>query len=98
MAVPSGGDVTCRITNTAVSPKLTLVKVVDNGNTGATTPPTAWTLTATGPTTVSGTAGNRSVTGATVEVGTYDLSETGPAGYTAGRGCVAVGRRRRSRR
>ena len=40
VVVPPGGAVRCTITNTAVSPTLTLVKVVDNGTTGATTPAT----------------------------------------------------------
>ena len=54
----------CTITNTAVTPTLTLVKVVDNGTTGATTPATAWTLTAAGPTPISGTTGAAAVTDA----------------------------------
>ena len=81
VAVPPGGAVQCTITNTAVTPRLTLVKVVDNGSSGATTPDTAWTLTATGPTPISGTTGTATVTAAPVHVGTYTLSETGPLGY-----------------
>ena len=81
--MPPGGNVTCTITNTAIAPKLTLVKTVDNGTTGATTPATAWTLTATGPTPISGTTGSPAVTAAQVQVGTYTLTETGPPGYTA---------------
>ena len=41
-------DVTCTITNTADAPTLTLVKVVDNGATGATSVANDWDLTATG--------------------------------------------------
>ena len=57
VVVPPGGVVACTITNTAVSPLLTLVKVVDNGLTGATTPATEWVLSAAGPTPVSGRVG-----------------------------------------
>ena len=53
MAVASGANVTCRITNTAVAPQLTLVKQVDNGSTGATATPANWTLAAAGPTPLS---------------------------------------------
>ena len=84
VAVPSGGTVVCTITNTAVAPKLTLVKKVDNGTTGATTQPTAWTLTGTGPTTITGVTGSSAVTAAAAKVGKYTLSEsTTPSGYTA---------------
>ncbi len=46
VTVPPGGDVSCQITNTAVAPVLTLVKVVDNGTTGRTAVPADFTLTA----------------------------------------------------
>ena len=83
VTVPNGGDVTCQITNTAIAPTLTLVKVVDNGTTGGTGAPTDWTLTADGPTVVTGNSGQPAVTTRPVEVGTYDLSESGgPGGYT----------------
>ena len=82
VVVPPGGVVACTITNTAVSPLLTLVKVVDNGLTGATTPATEWVLSAAGPTPVSGRVGEAAVTAAPVQVGTYTLSESGPGGYT----------------
>ena len=82
--VPSGGTVICTITNTAVSPTLTLVKTVDNGNTGATAVPTDWTLSADGPTPISGATADPSVTAASVQVGAYPLDESGPPGYTAG--------------
>ncbi len=45
--------------------------------------PTAWTLSADGPSNISGTTGSGVVTGAAVDPGEYDLSEVGPAGYTA---------------
>ena len=41
VTVPNGGVVICKITNTAVSPTLTLKKTVDDGTTGATTLATA---------------------------------------------------------
>ncbi|MBP1079174.1 hypothetical protein JOD63_003142 [Microbacterium terrae] len=83
VTVAPGENVTCTITNTAIDPTLTLVKLVDNGDTGATTSPTAWTLTAEGTTTISGATGSAAVTLAVVAAGTYELSESGPTGYTA---------------
>ena len=90
--VPSGGNVTCTITNTAVAPQLTLVKQVDNGTTGGTATPANWTLAAAGPTPFSGVSGTPAVTAVPVAVGTYTLSESGgPAGYTASAwSCVGV--------
>ena len=95
VTVPPGGTVVCQITNTAVSPTLTLVKVVDNGDTGATTEATAWTLAADGPTPVSGATGDASVTAAPVAVGTYDLSEDGPTATPPPTGCAPAAMRRR---
>ena len=58
--------------------------MVDNGDTGATAAATDWTLTAeNGDSPITGATGTDPVTGAAAIVGTYDLSETGPAGYTA---------------
>jgi Prealbumin-like fold domain len=86
VTVALGENVTCTISNTAIAPKLTLVKEVDNGATGATAVPTDWTLTATGTTTglptISGVTGAPAVTGAALAIGTYNLTESGPAGYT----------------
>ena len=82
--VPVQGTVVCQITNQAVAPTLTLVKVVDNGATSATAVPTDWTLSASGPTPISGATGSAAVTNAAVQVGTYTLGESGPPGYTAG--------------
>ena len=62
---------------------LTLVKTVDNGQRG-TAVPADWTLTATGPTPITGPGSSPAVTEQTVNAGTYALSESGgPAGYTA---------------
>ncbi len=82
LTVTTADDVACTITNTAVAPTLTLVKEVDNGK-GGTAEPADWQLTAAGPVTIEGATGDAAVTGAVVEVGSYDLSESGPAGYTA---------------
>lgn len=79
------GDVkTCTITNTAKSPILTLNKKVINDN-GGTALESNWTLTASGPSTLtgSGATGNADVvSGAGFKAGTYTLSESGgPSGY-----------------
>ena len=77
-------DATCTITNTAIAPTLKLIKVVDANGSGTTTAATAWTLTATGQGGASGVnlSGVTGVNGA-VNVGTYNLGETGPTGFTA---------------
>jgi uncharacterized repeat protein (TIGR01451 family) len=63
---------------------LTLGKSVDNTG-GGTALATAWTLSATGQTTISGKNGDASITNAAVDPGTYTLAESGgPSGYTAG--------------
>ncbi|MBI2035959.1 MAG: hypothetical protein HYT12_04770 [Candidatus Liptonbacteria bacterium] len=60
---------------------LTLVKEVDNGD-GGDALETDWTLSAGGPTPISGVTGDLSITGAVVDPGTYNLSESGgPTGY-----------------
>ena len=82
VTVALGQDVTCTITNDDSPAALTLVKEVVNDN-GGTAEATDWTLSADGPTTITGATGSAAVTDATVEAGSYDLSETGPAGYTA---------------
>lgn len=71
---------TCVITNTVIPPRLTLLKEVVNDN-GGTAVDTDWQLTATGPVTATGVEGDAAVTDAEVAVGTYELSESGPAGY-----------------
>ena len=69
--------------------QLTLVKEVDNGTTGATATATDWTLSASGPTPISGTSGSATVTDAEVNAGTYTLAESG--------GPIGVHSRRRGR-
>ncbi len=94
VTVPGGGNVICRITNTARSPKLTLVKIVVNGTTGGNATTADWTLMAAGPTPIGGTSGATTVTAADVKVGTYALSEVGTAvGYTASAWTCAGGGR-----
>ncbi|WP_334179522.1 hypothetical protein [Pseudoxanthomonas sp.] len=80
----AAGDIaTCTINNNDRPATLTLVKTVTNDN-GGTQLPTAWTLSAAGPSNISGTTGTTAVTNATVNPGTYALSESAtPTGYTA---------------
>ena len=62
--------------------QLTLVKQVINNN-GGTASPSAWTLAASGPSPFNGN-GPSVTSGAGLTAGTYNLSENGPGGYTAG--------------
>ncbi|PZE66384.1 hypothetical protein DEI83_07135 [Curtobacterium sp. MCBD17_021] len=89
VSVQDGDRVVCTIVNTAVVPPpggggdgtLTLVKQVVGGD----AVPADWTLTATGPTSISGPSGSAAVTGQPVGTGDYLLAESGgPDGYTAG--------------
>lgn len=63
---------------------LTLVKVVDDDETvdGDEQSAGAWTLSASGPTPISGATGAGAVTNAVVTPGVYNLSESVIAGYT----------------
>jgi len=61
--------------------QLTLVKQITNNN-GGTASPSAWTLTANGPSSFSGSGPSVS-SGAGLTPGTYNLLESGPAGYAA---------------
>jgi hypothetical protein len=73
-----GESKTCTITNDDDPANLTLVKVVINDDGGAAVP-TDWTLSAAGPTPISGPGGVSS----DVSAGTYTLSESaGPALYS----------------
>ncbi|WP_157754230.1 DUF7507 domain-containing protein [Lysobacter capsici] len=75
-----------------IQPRLTLIKTVTNNN-GGTAVATAWTLAATGPTNITGATGSAAVTNASVNPGSYTLSESGgPADYAAGTyNCVING-------
>jgi len=81
-----GDTATCTITNDDIVPSLTLDKIVIKDN-GGTVAESAWTLTADGPTPISGPGAASHadvVSGGTFSAGTYTLSEsTGPSGYTA---------------
>jgi uncharacterized repeat protein (TIGR01451 family) len=83
IALAMGDVATCTINNNDRPATLTLVKTVTNDN-GGTQLATAWTLSAAGPTNISGTTGAAAVTNATVNPGSYTLSESAtPTGYTA---------------
>jgi len=81
-----GQSAVCTITNNDQAPSLTLNKIVVNDN-GGTALPSSWTLTASGPTPISGpgAAGSNDVqSGPTFAAGSYTLSESaGPGGYAA---------------
>lgn len=69
---------------------LTLRKTVINNN-GGTAVAGAWTLSANGPTAITGAHGSAAVTGAAVTPGLYTLSESGgPSNYTASTYSCAV--------
>ncbi len=75
----TSGDAVCTF---VIKPTLTLQKTVVNNN-GGNALDTAWTLSASGPTSISGIEGSVAVTNAQVTAGAYTLSETGgPTGYT----------------
>ncbi|MFD6163669.1 hypothetical protein ACFWFR_00655 [Oerskovia sp. NPDC060287] len=76
-------NITCTIRNTSAAPQLTLRKEVVNDG-GGPAVPGDFTLTGTGPTTISGPSGSVAVTGAGVSAGTYALSESSRPGYTPG--------------
>lgn len=75
-----GQSTVCTITNSDTPAHLTLVKVVTNDNGGAKTV-TDFSLTATGPTTITGVSGTGAVTNAAVSAGSYALSEVTQTGY-----------------
>ena len=86
VTVPHNGTATCTITNNDNKPSLKLVKEVVNDN-GGNKVAADWTLTATGPVTVTGDG--VATSGDDFEAGTYTLSEAGKtgvdvSGYKAG--------------
>ncbi len=88
--VTNGNTTICTITNNDIAPSLTLNKIVVNDN-GGNAVASDWTLTATGPTIISGD-GTVSSDG-TFDAGTYTLSESSlVTGYTAGNwSCIKNG-------
>jgi len=81
-----GQTKTCTITNNDIAPSLTLNKIVSNSH-GGTAVESNWTLTASGPSTLSGLGATGTadvVSDSTFKAGTYILSEAGgPTGYSA---------------
>lgn len=73
-------DITCTYRHVPLA-LLTLSKVVVNDD-GLTRTAADWTLSASGPSFITGVSGNAAVSSATVTPGTYTLSESGPSGYT----------------
>jgi hypothetical protein len=83
LTLGSGESAVCTISNDDETAVLTLQKTVSNDN-GGTAINTDWTLSADGPTLISGVDGDASISGAAVDAGVYTLSESGgPDGYTA---------------
>ena len=76
-----GQSYSCTITNNDIPPSLTLSKIVSN-NYGGSAGPAAFTVSASGPTPISGAGAVTS--GSNFVGGTYTLSESGPGGYSAG--------------
>jgi len=84
LTLGSGESARCTINNDDDASGLTLHKTVTNDN-GGTAVNTDWTLSAAGPTPISGADGDASITAAVVDAGVYTLSESvDPSGYTAG--------------
>ncbi|OLT49129.1 hypothetical protein [Cellulosimicrobium sp. CUA-896] len=83
-------SVTCTVRNvgpvTPTVPTLTLVKEVVGGPAAA----EDWTLTATGPQTLSGATGAAEVTAVEVQPGAYALGEDGPPGYDGAWSCTGA--------
>ncbi|UOW01671.1 LPXTG cell wall anchor domain-containing protein [Agrococcus sp. SCSIO52902] len=76
-----GDEARCTIVNDDIAPTLTLAKDVVRDD-GGDAPDTAWLLSATGPTPISGHEGDDAVTAAPVAAGTYALAEAeGVDGY-----------------
>ncbi|MEK7535931.1 MAG: hypothetical protein AAB590_02885, partial [Patescibacteria group bacterium] len=85
ITLANGDTATCTITNDDNAPAkatLTLVKAITNDNNG-TSVVADWTLSASGPTALTGTTGDSAVTNVEVDPGSYNLSENGLVGYTA---------------
>jgi hypothetical protein len=86
-----GESSTCTINNDDGTATLTLAKTVTNEN-GGTAAITEWTLSAAGPTPISGASGDEAITDAAVDAGDYTLAEAdGPDGYTAGTWICSAG-------
>ncbi len=84
IALALGDNYTCTITNTAVQPKLTVIKHVDNGNTGGTKTAGEFTMNVTGSTVSTPSFAGSEAPGKTVtlNVGTYGVDESFVSGYS----------------
>ena len=72
----SNTNATCTFTNTATLPKLTVVTVVNNGTTGATTQASAFQMKVDGTNIAQGVSNTQTA-------GSHTISESGPSGYSA---------------
>jgi len=77
------------IRETPTTATLTLQKTVVNNN-GGTATAADFTLTATGPTTITGKTGEASITAKSMDEGHYALTESGPADYNLSLGCTGA--------
>ena len=81
ITVGNGADITCYVTNDDQPAALTLKKLVNNDD-GGNAGPGDFTLTATNTGQEYELSGAGGAATTTAPAGTYELSETGPAGYT----------------
>lgn len=81
-------SVACTIQNTGSLPQLTLRKQVEGPGGVPLDSPTDWTLSAAGPTPVSGATGSADASHVAIEPGTYALSEVGPRATRPASGCA----------
>jgi len=89
LVLAGGDEAVCTVVNDDIAAQLTLVKTVSNSH-GGTATPANFTLTATGPVTISGVTGDAAVTDAAVPAGSYVLRETNIPGYSGGDYSCAV--------
>ena len=87
-ATTAAAPITCTYTN-SYQPQgtLTLRKVVASGSAA----PSSFTLSAAGPTPISGPGNSAAVTNQTVNTGSYTLNESGPNGYISDAGWSCTG-------
>lgn len=89
--VPPSADVVCVLTNASITPTLTLVKQVVNGERGRAVP-ADFELKARGPgnAALSGPSGSEFVTDMVLPPGDYVFSEDGPSGYEGDWSCTGT--------
>ncbi|HET8652952.1 MAG TPA: hypothetical protein VFM13_10310, partial [Gaiellaceae bacterium] len=97
VVIPNGGTATCTVTNDDVAPQLVVIKHVDNDN-GGTADAGDFTLDSGGTNDTPDDFAGAEAPGITVtlDAGSYNVTETGPAGYAASfsadcAGSIAVG-------